>query len=182
MKMINWIRLTHVLLLMSVYTILMTTFSLQYFLSELPCPLCFLQRVGMMAIAVALLMNLRFGFKPSHYAMILLACFYTGMVSLRQVALHVIPGRGSYGYPLFDMHLYTWCFIGTVSIAFITVLMMGADKQYLSKEPTPKTWNATTRLLMIIGIAFALANIAGFYMQCGWYECVDNPLSYEMLR
>lgn len=178
MKRVNAIRSLHVLLVMAIFCILLTTFSVQYFLGELPCPLCFLQRFGMMAIMIALIMNIRFGFKPSHYAMILLASFYTGMVALRQVSLHVMPGRGAYGDAILGFHLYTWCFIASIVMMLITIFMMSVDKQYQTKLLLPKSWEGTGKLLLFLAMLLLIGNMVGFYIECGWYECVDNPTVY----
>ncbi len=86
--------------LLEVYFIilmLVMAFAIQFILHEIPCPLCLLQRLGFLAIAFGFLMNLRFGLRPSHYAIVIISALYTSFVALRQIALHVVPGTGSYG-------------------------------------------------------------------------------------
>src|SRR5579862_2934195 len=85
-------RLASLFELVAVITVLAMTLLLQFVFNELPCPLCLLQRIGFVGIAYGLLLNLRFGFKPSHYAVVILSGLFTAFVALRQIALHVIPG------------------------------------------------------------------------------------------
>ena len=76
-----------------------------------PCPLCLLQRIGMIGIATGALMNLRFGIRSQHYALSLLSAGLGGAVSVRQILLHVCPGFPEFGYPVLGYGLYTWAFI-----------------------------------------------------------------------
>jgi disulfide bond formation protein DsbB len=90
---------------------------IQFYLNELPCPLCLLQRFGFMGMMVTLCLNFRSGYKASHVNLSLLFAIFTSFVALRQIALHAIPGTGSYGSAIFGLHLYTWSFI--ISMAFV---------------------------------------------------------------
>lgn len=182
MKVIKSLRVVHVLMVLGIYGVLIGAFSVQLFLNELPCPLCFLQRVGMLLMMTGLLMNIRFGFKPSHYGLVLLAAIFTAAVSLRQISLHVIPGFGGYGEPLFGFHLYTWVFISSVVFTIVTVLMTCIDRQYQVKAAPPVFWEGVGKILLIIAMFLALANMANFYLQCGWIECPDSPTQYILLK
>ncbi len=91
---------------------LLVAFYYQFALGELPCPLCALQRVGFIVAGVALMLNLRNGYAPAHYGLVLLTSVAAASASLRQIALHVVPGSGSYGSALFGWHFYTWAFVG----------------------------------------------------------------------
>ena len=57
---------TNVICILGISVVLLMTFYFQLSLHELPCPYCLLQRVGMFFMAFGFLMNLRFGFRPSH--------------------------------------------------------------------------------------------------------------------
>ncbi len=92
--------------------ILLAAIFLQYYLHELPCPLCSLQRVGMLLIATALFFNLRIKRKIAHYMMANLAGLLTAVIALRQILLHINDPIGQgYGDMLLGYHLYTWVFI-----------------------------------------------------------------------
>ncbi len=105
-------RLLDTLALYGISVVLAVAFYYQFVLGELPCPLCALQRVGFLVAGVALILNLRSGRAPTHYGLVLLTAVAAGSASLRQIALHVVPGSGSYGSALFGLHFYTWAFVG----------------------------------------------------------------------
>ncbi len=89
-----------------------------------------LQRAVFFGVSLCLLLNLRFGFRASHYAMALLFAVFSAMVALRQIALHVLPGEGGYGTALFGLHLYTWSFIVASLIIVYSAIILGMDIQY----------------------------------------------------
>lgn len=124
------IKLANIFELLAIIVVLALALAFQFVLHELPCPLCMLQRVGFVGIALGFLLNLRFGFRPSHYSIALISALYTSFVALRQIVLHVIPGTGAYGDAVFGMHLYTWSFIIAMVIVVVTVFLLGVDRQY----------------------------------------------------
>ncbi len=84
--------------IVGVCLILVVALGFQIFLHDLPCPLCMLQRIGFFGVTLGLLMNLRLGLHPSHYALSLLSALFTGFVALRQIALHVVPVLDPMGF------------------------------------------------------------------------------------
>src|SRR6266481_7074795 len=58
--------------LYAITLVLLVAFAAQLVLHELPCPLCLLQRIQFAMLAVGPILNLRFGVRPSHYAVSLL--------------------------------------------------------------------------------------------------------------
>jgi disulfide bond formation protein DsbB len=92
--------------------ILAAAFAAQLLLHELPCPLCLLQRVLFATLAIGPILNIRWGPRPSHYALSLLAAVAGMMVSTRQILLHILPGDAGYGSALLGYHYYTWALIG----------------------------------------------------------------------
>jgi disulfide bond formation protein DsbB len=59
--------------LSAVALVLAAAFAAQFMLHELSCPLCLLQRILFATLAIGPILNIRFGPRPSHYAMSLLA-------------------------------------------------------------------------------------------------------------
>lgn len=165
-----------------VLLVLAMAFLLQFVLRELPCPLCLLQRFGFMAIAFGFMLNFRFGFRPSHYAVVLLSALFTAFVALRQIALHVIPGTGAYGSPVFGMHLYTWSFIVSMLIVVSTALLLGVDQQYLTKARKNKIWQSAIHFLFAVLIFLIIANVISVIFECGLQQCPENPAGYMVLR
>jgi disulfide bond formation protein DsbB len=78
--------------LYAIALVLIAAFAAQLILHELPCPLCLLQRVLFAALAIGPILNIRFGPRPSHYALSLFAAVAGAVASTRQVLLHIMPG------------------------------------------------------------------------------------------
>ena len=99
--------------------LLIGAYYIQFVKGEFPCPLCLLQRVAMLGVALGAMMNLRFGIHPAHYGISILSAVLGACISARQILLHInTPGSG-YGSPVFGMHLYTWALI-----AFIVAVVL----------------------------------------------------------
>ena len=103
--------------LVGVVIILGAALFMQFFYKEQPCPLCLLQRVAFINIGIALLLNVRFRNKASHWAIAILSACAGIAVSLRQISLHINDPVG-FGSAVFGLHMYTWCFIAF----FITIV------------------------------------------------------------
>lgn len=175
-------RMANLFEISGVFLILLLAFLMQFIYNELPCPLCLLQRFGFMAIAFGFLLNFRFGFRPSHYSIILISSLYTAFVAMRQIALHVIPGTGSYGNAIFGLHLYTWSFVISMLVVISTTLLLGVDRQYLEKARKSKLWEYVVHVLFAVLVFLTVANIVSTIFECGFAQCPDNPVNYELLQ
>jgi disulfide bond formation protein DsbB len=80
--------------------VLAAAFGAQLVLRELPCPLCLLQRIQFAVLAIGPILNIRWGPRPSHYALTLLAAAAGAAFSTRQILLHIMPGDAGYGTAL----------------------------------------------------------------------------------
>lgn len=167
----NRVRILNALETLGIQFILVVALGFQIFLHDLPCPLCLLQRVGFFGIAIGLLMNLRFGLHPSHYAIALLSALFTSFVALRQIALHVVPGTGVYGLPFLGLHLYTWSFIISMLIILFTTVMLGIDRQYQNSMAIRMQSHWSTYTLIALTALLLIINIISLFMQCGFGEC-----------
>lgn len=152
--------------------ILWAAFAIQFFMDETPCPLCLLQRMGMLAIASGALMNGIFGPSPRHYGLELLSAFFGGFVALRQIALHVCPGFPRFGLPFWGLSLYTWSFFVFVSSVLLIALLLLLFPRRLPpeehKRPSFFTWIALTSTC-----AVAAANILWTLYSCGLGACLE---------
>ncbi|MEY8701523.1 disulfide bond formation protein B, partial [Francisella philomiragia] len=52
---------------------IISAFYFQFVMGEIPCPLCLMQRLGLLAIGFGFLLNMHYHVRPSHYALSLLA-------------------------------------------------------------------------------------------------------------
>jgi disulfide bond formation protein DsbB len=171
-------RTLDALALLGLSAILLVAFYYQFARGELPCPLCALQRVGFIVAGTGLILNIRVGYSPAHYALILLTSVVAAATSLRQIALHVVPGTGSYGSALFGIHFYTWAFVGYgMLVVFVAVMLLLAARtpahERANRDTSP--WiNAACWLFILI----AAANVVAFVLECGVGPCPDTPLGY----
>lgn len=175
-------RLGNFLAITGVMLVLLLAFLMQFIFNEPPCPLCLLQRFGFLSMAFGFLLNFRFGFRPSHYSIILLSGLFTMFVALRQIVLHVLPGTGSYGNAIFGLHLYTWSFILTTLVLISTSVLLGMDLQYLKKARENRLWRQVTHGLFVVLTFLIIANIVSIFLECGFATCPDNPAGYSWLK
>ena len=170
-------RLLDTLALFGLSGALLVAFYYQFARGELPCPLCALQRVGFIVAGVALVLNLRVGRSPAHYGIVLLTSIAAASASLRQIALHVVPGTGSYGSALLGMHFYTWAFVAYVALVACVALglLLGADPvPDADAAPPDRLARAACRLFLVV----AAANVVSFLLECGLGPCPDDPVGY----
>src|SRR6201989_1920946 len=108
--------------LYAIAVVLLIAFGAQLLLHELPCPLCLLQRIQFAVLAIGPILNVRWGPRPSHYALSLLGA--VAAFSTRQVLLHIMPGDAGYGTALFGYHYYTWALIGFATAIVLLAAML----------------------------------------------------------
>lgn len=176
-------RLLNVAGLVAIAGILIAASVLQYMWHELPCPLCLLQRVGFVVVGFALMLNVRFGPRPSHYGLLLIAALFGLAISGRQVLLHIVPGTGHYGSAVFGLHFYTWAALAFLAVILGTALMLlfVHRPDYQNKPlPVPVNWLAGGAMLLIMAVT--LFNAGNALVECGLGECADNPVRYRLLE
>ena len=168
-----------------VITIILT-FALydQFADHDLPCPLCLLQRIGFTACIFAILLNILYGPKPWHYALILISSIFGAAVALRQVSLHVIPGTSSYGDALLGLHFYTWAFMAFSAIILLTSLFLLISTQFAEKQlfipySSQPPW---IKIIIFIALAIIIINAISAVVECGLGVCADNPTTYKLLQ
>ena len=113
--------------------VMLSAFYIQFVMGEFPCPLCMLQRYGMILAtlgALFVIMQARRGeLTTARYAqglgMGLVGVLAGASVSVRQIELHILPGDPGYGEPLLRLHLYTWAFVTfAIVMIYIGVMLM----------------------------------------------------------
>ena len=157
--------------------ILLVAFYYQLARSELPCPLCALQRVGFIVAGAGLILNLRVGYSPAHYGLVLLTAVAAGAASLRQIALHIVPGTGHYGSALFGLHFYTWAFVGYGALVAYVGVMLLLEARAPLRDRVPHAGRSQW-LACWLFVALAAANVVSFLLECGFGPCPDNPVGY----
>jgi disulfide bond formation protein DsbB len=114
--------------------VLATAFAAQLPLGELPCPLRLMQRIQFAMLAAGPVLNVRFGPRPSHYALALLAAVAGAVFAARQILLHIAPGDAGYGSALLGYHYHTWAFIGFAVAIALTAIALLFDRQFAQTD------------------------------------------------
>jgi disulfide bond formation protein DsbB len=164
--------------------IILMAFFFQFVMKEIPCPLCLLQRLGLLAIGFGFLLNMHFHVRPSHYALSLLAAVFTSFISLRQIALHVTDPIG-FGSKILGMHMYSWVFvISMLAIIYISIVMSYPQQYEIRKAPQKvseaknKKIRVLTHIIFLIYVLIIFTNLVSTFFECGLHECPDNPIDY----
>jgi disulfide bond formation protein DsbB len=161
--------------LLAINGVLIYAFVDQFFLGELPCPLCIMQRIGFILVGFAIVLNLRFGGHSAHYGWGILSGLVGMMISLRQVLLHILPNDTGYGATFLGMHFYTWGFIGFTGllIAQATLLILP------NRDVRSRHWFVNFSISLFIFLV--LANLLSTLLECGVGPCEDDPIKYQGL-
>jgi disulfide bond formation protein DsbB len=163
--------------------LLAAAFAAQLLLGELPCPLCLLQRVLFATLTVGPILNIRFGPRPSHYALSLLSAVAGAVVSSRQVLLHIMPGDAGYGSALLGYHYYSRALIGFVAAIVLLAVLLLFDRQFEDDSAAPPIASGLfvyAAVWLVIGLT--ALNVASTFLECGPKACADNPVVYELLK
>lgn len=181
----NYIRLLNALALLGISALLVFAFADQFLFSDLPCPLCLLQRVGFVLAGFGFALNIVYAPRPSHYGLVIVSALAGAAVAGRQVLLHIVPGGGAYGDPLFGLHFYTWAFIAFVLIIAGSALLMMLEGQPQTSSSRLSVPDASARRIsssstflrkigpfaMLLFGALVAANAIATFLQCSTGLC-----------
>jgi disulfide bond formation protein DsbB len=169
--------------LYAIALVLAAAFAAQLLLGELPCPLCLMQRIQFAMLAVGPVLNIRFGPRPSHYALSLLSAVAGAGFAMRQILLHILPADAGYGTALFGYHYYSWAFIGFAVAIVLIAIMLLFDGQFIgadSDQPAAIGWFGRGAVWLVI--ALVALNVISTLLECGFGACPDNPVTYQLLK
>ncbi|EJN6961728.1 disulfide bond formation protein B [Photobacterium damselae] len=174
------ITLLNILGLLGITAVLFGGVILQVAWNELPCPLCLLQRIGFGLVMFGFMLNVIYGTQQRHYGIILIGALFGAATALRQVSLHVIPGTPPFGSAILGYHYYTWAFIIFALTVFgVTVLLLLWKKEW---QQDNYQISALGRTACLLAMATVLINVISTFVECGPYQCPDNPVSYWLLN
>ena len=168
-------------------SVLLGAFGVQFLEGELPCPLCILQRLGMMLAATGaayMLVKWKDGeLSPLDYmtghGMIILAALGGSFVSIRQILLHIMPGDAGYGDPVLGLHLYSWALVVFVCLIGSSAIGLLFGNWFLEGRARPGWWSRATLGLLAVLI---LANTVNIVLEQGFHFLLpDDPARYELL-
>lgn len=163
-------RVANVLFIFVLCCVLIAAYLYQFIKHEEPCPLCLLQRLGMIGIATALLMNLRIGIRIEHYGLAILSALVGPLSSLRQIAMHVCPQFPIFGSPVLGFDLYVWAlivFICSLVACAILLIFYG----YSNHREYHPAWRLLEKSAFSLVTLIILANTITTFLQCGLTAC-----------
>ena len=174
--------LLNALALYGIALVLCVAFAAQLVLGELPCPLCLLQRVQFAMLAIGPILNVRFGPRPSHYALSLLAAALGAVVAARQMLLHILPGDPGFGTALLGYHYYTWAFLGFAAAIVLIAVVLLFDRQFEQNAEQISHISSFARAAVWLVIGLTALNVVSTVLECGFRACPDNPTAYELIK
>lgn len=176
----TFFHLINILGLLSICVSLALAFYYQIAKHELPCPLCLLQRVGLIISGFGFLFNFLFRLHNAHYGIVIAGSILTGVIASRQMFLHIMPGDAGYGSVFFGMHFYTWALITSILIVIaVAVILTIHDIKFVMRPLNIHPVFAP--VVSWIFILLILANLISTVLECGSGQCADNPVIYELL-
>jgi disulfide bond formation protein DsbB len=168
-----------------------SAFFIQFVEGEFPCPLCMLQRYGMILStlgALYVIMQARRGtLTTARYAqglgMGLLAVIAGATVSVRQILLHIKPGDEGYGDPVLGLHLYTWALITFVIVMiYVAVMLMLAPRGIPQAPPEGSAARTLSTVVIWAFIGIVAANVIAIIFLEGFAMVLpDDPISYNLI-
>lgn len=167
-----FVRISHSLLILVLMGVVSAAFYQQFTSQGPPCPLCLLQRLGMIGVATGAWMNLRLGVQIKHYALSLLSGLIGASVSVRQILLHICPGFPVFGYPVLGFGLYTWAFIVfCCSILVLLILLF----LYRSTQAAIVKIHWFDKFAFLVLALITIADVVLSLNLCGYGPCADVP-------
>ncbi len=172
--------------------VMLSAFYIQFAEGEFPCPLCMLQRYGMIlstAGALLIVMQARRGtLTTAKYAqglgMGLLGALVGGAeVSVRQILLHIKPGDPGYGAPVLGLHLYTWALVTFVIVIAYCGVQLVLTPRGIPQAPAADSglWKVSTAIIWLF-IAVVAANVVAIIFLEGFaWVLPDDPTGYTLI-
>jgi len=166
----KFVRNVNALWIIIYCAIITIAFNLQVFEGEVPCPLCYLQRVGMLLICSAAAMNLLCGIRPINYSLAIFGALSGSTIAVRQILLHICYDFPKFGVPFWGLSLYTWSFLTFLGSIFVAAILVAIYKKE-QQNTYQLNWFQKIALgwltLVIIG------NIISVLFDCGLGPCAD---------
>lgn len=172
--------------------VMLSAFFIQFVMGEFPCPLCMLQRYGMILAtlgALFVIMQARRGeLTTARYAqglgMGLIGVLAGASVSVRQILLHIKPGDSGYGEPFLGLHLYTWAFVTFAIVMIYVGLMLMLMPRGIPQAPAAGSAAHTVSTAIIwLFIGVVAANVIAIIFLEGFAPVLpDDPTGYNLIE
>ena len=159
--------------------VVLAAMTIQVVADDLPCSHCNMQRLGYFMLALGPALNLRFGFRPSHYGVSLAGAMFLGAVALDMMVRIANQGLDGWGPRALGLHMYSWSLVIALIAGIAIVAMLIWERQFdLSKsdefKPSRKIGVGLKFALMIV-IAIVALDLVSVLLECGFGICPDSP-------
>ncbi|WP_459615202.1 disulfide bond formation protein B [Bordetella sp. 2513F-2] len=166
-------RVLNTLVLLWVAGILAFTLGWQLATGAPVCPLCLMQRAAFVLAGIGLLLNVRLGPSPLHYAMVIAAAM-AGLVLAGWRIL--MPGPDMAG-TLAGWRFDTWAFAAYAALLCFAVLMLALDRKWGDNAlRKPLAWPAVA--VVALFAVTVLANAVAATLACRDGACRPDPLAH----
>ena len=184
----DFARILNLLGMSAMIGVLLGAYVYQFAYRELPCTLCQLQRVGMLAVAFGAAMNVMLGPSPRNYGVCLVSAVFGLGISIRQTLLHIDPffdttkgeptlvatSNPPFGQPVWGLHLYVWGIV-LFSVVILAVAIMQLFKgQFRATASTPDRLARLAGAGLALLAALAVVETATTFMECGLVDCPND--------
>ena len=142
-----------------------------------PCSFCMMIRFCFTGIAVGALLNVRWGIRVSHYAVMLFSAVL-GIVICFYDIVSSYPPISSWGStPFMGLHLPTWGFIAFVAATALIALLLMFDRQFAERprgDVAPRIVGPWSWLAHLAALVIGLVTVADVVIStqvCGFGFC-----------
>lgn len=141
-----------------------------------------LQRLAYLLAGAGLLLNLRFGPSPAHYALVLAAALGGTVAAGLQLLPRLLPGAPDLpaAPALLGLQPATWALAGYAVLLVYCTLMLALDRK-ASDNAMPRRVGMWTALPMWLFLAVTLAATAAAGLRCGVSACPAPGQGYAWL-
>ena len=168
--------------------ILLGAYVYQFSYRELPCTLCLLQRLAMVAVAFGAAMNVRLGPDPRHYGVCLVSGMFGLAVSIRQTLLHINPyfdtttaqptleasTNPPFGETVLGFNLYVWGIVIFGAVILAVGIMQLFRGQFEPRTAEPEWLGRLASAGAAILFAMAALLTVTTFMECGFGDCPND--------
>lgn len=181
--------------LLAMLGVMLGAIAYQFAYKDVPCTLCLLQRLAMLAVAYGVAMNLRLGLTPRHYGVVLVSAVFGLLVSVRQSLLHIDPyfdtekseptldpsANPPFGEPVLGLDLYVWGAILFVSVVLAVGLVRllrrapgRAPQDMTADAPDPAWLDRFAAFGVWLLFLVAAAQLVLVVLECGLGDCPND--------
>ncbi len=155
--------------------ILTAAMAYQYLHTEIPCPLCLLQRVALFGVCFGIIQNFRGGYSDRNTGWSILFTLLLLFISVRQTLINIYPrpGHAYVGSAVFGIHMPVWCVLIATAllVAFgLKLTVLGGDQKFEGRKPAGALAKLATAGVIYVA-ALCLINFASVVLQCGLDSC-----------